>query len=151
LKEAEKAFAEEQANPAQAKAKNLTRASKQVGARQVASSLTKAKMGKLLKQFDKWIENEGQDGGEFVGYLSHLHLGRNILMACLNGDDNMKKVFADYYEFVEAEGIEDNYDEEEATADYEEEEEEEEVDPEEVIDEEEVYDELRKYGVGEEN
>ena len=148
LKGAEKALAEASANQPQAKAKNLTRASKKVGADAVASALTKAKMQKCLSRVENWIEHEGRDGNDFIGQVDHLHLAKCVLSACLNGNDNMKKVFADFYKIENQLGLDEDEDE------YEEDEYEEEVvediddieeDPEEIVAEEEGYDELRKY------
>lgn len=140
------ALANAAGNQPQAKAKNLTRASKKVGAKEVSSALTKAKMKICLEHVESWIEHEGNDGDEFIGQLEHLHLAKGLLSACLNGDDNMKKVFADFYIFIENQlGLDDEEEEDEDDEDDDELIDDEIEDPEEAIVEEEIYDELRKY------
>lgn len=61
LQEANQALQDGEESHPTAKAKNLARASKKVGARQVASALSKAKLKKCLKQMDEYIENDGMD------------------------------------------------------------------------------------------
>jgi hypothetical protein len=150
LENAKQELEKHENNPHQAKAKNLAKASKLVGAEEVSSALTKAKMLKISNAIDNWIENEGRDGNEFIGHLEHLHLAKIIFSACLNGDDNIKKVFVDYYEFIEE--LDENDDEDDDEDEDDEDKYNDEIDDfEEEIEKEEVYDKLRQYAADEED
>jgi hypothetical protein len=151
LQEANELLENEQTTIPVAKQKNLTRASRKVGARHVGSALSKSKIKKCLKQVDEYIENEGMDGDEFVGEVEHLQIVRHVLNTILLGNDDFKHMLSEYYDVVNGSKTEsEETDESDVPFDSyegyedEEEDEDEEYDDDEYEEEEEVYDELRE-------
>ena len=131
-----------------AKNKNLARASKKVGAKQVASAVSRSKLKRALKQIDAFIENDGMDGDAYVAEVDHLQIVRCILSGILEGNDNFKEILAEYYNGANGEVAEEKDeadDDDNEDEDYEEGEEEDEDYEEEDVDNEEIYDEIRKH------
>jgi len=103
LNTAQAALEEAEDTTPQARNKNLNTASTVVGATHVSSSLSKAKIKKILKSLDKWLGNDGHDeDDEFIGEVDHLNLARAIVDSILTGGNQepialIKSVFSDYY------------------------------------------------------
>jgi hypothetical protein len=111
---AENKYLEQKGQKPQARAGNLAAGAKKVGAKQIATSLSKAKLKKLLHTIDEWIENDGRDEeDDFIGEIQHLQLVRSIINSVLIGEVDIKSIFSQYYEETKNENSEDEVDEDE--------------------------------------